>query len=78
MRMLYYPPQGGDVTDSTIGIGAHTELVLVSVIKRLPIDILMVQLFESYEASLNRRVSQTDMLKLWGVTAVLYHTVATR
>ncbi|EIM86108.1 2OG-Fe-II oxygenase [Stereum hirsutum FP-91666 SS1] len=25
MRMLYYPPQDGDVSDSTIGIGAHTD-----------------------------------------------------
>lgn len=55
MRMLYYPPQDGDVSDSTIGIGAHTELVFV-VLVDLACSYFTTHRCNSYEVSPDHRV----------------------
>lgn len=38
MRLLYYPPQTGEVDDRIEGIGAHTELVISYLILVSPFD----------------------------------------
>lgn len=71
MRLLYYPPQTGEVDDRIEGIGAHTELVISYFSLVSPFD-KNLQL----RGTRRRKCTQGAVMKLTSVGIVLHHPVA--